>query len=508
MIFTVEDIDLFASISHDYNPLHCNYAYAHRTPYGERVVHGILGVLVCLGRLVENNNDISLSQLKVKFWKPLFCDVPYSISLHKINESSVKIMLLDGEAKLLEIWVAFPEKPGIVNKPVSQLPNDIFINKSNDINMKDIKAGQLFEGDYGIKQDEMLLLLRKNNLCGSSLEYISVILLWSSYFIGMIMPGQQALYAGLNFEIDRFCTGSNMSLKYSVKTQKFDARFNLLDMEFNCFHFDGNKMAHGNLSAFVRPKINYNRPAISSTLIQDSEKLSGKTALITGASRGLGSMLARFLAAMSCHVIVNFQNSHKEAINLQKCIIDTGGSAEIWQGDIADIDWLNSKKEELLSKDRVIDILVCNACQPPKELLFEQNTVLRILAYINKNLEMTCVPLSIFAPMLDNNYGYGIIISSEVVTNPIALWPHYTGLKTAIEGLISSIAIKYNKTHWFIVRPPKLLTDMTNSPVSNRDAADPFLIAKYICERIFINAITDVFKSVEIITSDKLLDNE
>jgi acyl dehydratase len=35
IIFTKDDIKLFAEASYDWNPLHCNYDYARKSPYGE-----------------------------------------------------------------------------------------------------------------------------------------------------------------------------------------------------------------------------------------------------------------------------------------------------------------------------------------------------------------------------------------------------------------------------------------------------------------------------------------
>jgi NAD(P)-dependent dehydrogenase (short-subunit alcohol dehydrogenase family) len=501
MIFETDDISLFAKASHDNNPLHCSYGYARKTPYGEQVVHGILGVFACLEKLAEENKSILLSQMKVKFWKPIFCGIPYTI-VKTGDKSIAKMVMFDGETVLLDVKVKFSDSldTNILCPPSSPIHFiDDLLKESNNIDVENIREGQLFEGEYFIEQDAVLLLLKRFNLSDSSLKMITGILLWSSYFVGMVMPGQQALYSGLNFELDQYFMELATSIKYSVENKKMDKRFNLLNMEFNCFYPTGDKMVHGNLSAFVRPKINHNNSAITLVPVQDREKLRGKTALITGASRGLGSALAQVLAAMSCHVIVNFQYSFDDAVSLQKQI-SIDGTIELWQGDISDMNWLNSKKRELIERKQTIDILICNACQAPKEMIFAQNTVSRINVYIQKNLEITSVPLSLFTPMLNDNNGYGIIISSEYITKPVSLWPHYISLKAAIEGLISSISIQYNKMQWLIVRPPKLLTDMSNSPISNRDAKNPFLIAKSICEYIFSRKKPVNSESVEIFT--------
>jgi NAD(P)-dependent dehydrogenase (short-subunit alcohol dehydrogenase family) len=256
-------------------------------------------------------------------------------------------------------------------------------------------------------------------------------------------------------------------------------------MTFDCYN--NTKIAEGKISAFVRPIIK--RDILNHDVASNRYKgiLEGKTALITGASRGLGAIFAQVLSAMSCHVIINFQHSLDEATELQEKIKKLGGTVELWQGNIADVDWISSKKAEMLSNNKKLDILICNACQPPKEINFELTTINRVNEYVSENFEMTSIPLSLFSPMIDNVNGYGIIISSISVKEPLVIWPQYISLKSAIEGLVSSISKKYRKTNWFVIRPPRLLTDMTNSPMGNYTSADPYTIARKICDYIFIN---------------------
>jgi NAD(P)-dependent dehydrogenase (short-subunit alcohol dehydrogenase family) len=361
--------------------------------------------------------------------------------------------------------------------------------------IENIKEGDLFKGKYHPKNEQKYALLNKFKIDSRPAINTAVLLMWSSYFIGMVMPGRQALYSQFELTINKSLEAWLDQIEYNVTIEKRDGRFNLLEMAYELS--DHIKIAEGKLSAFVRPIIN--QVIIKQNNIPEEYKgaLAGKTALITGASRGLGAVLAQLLSAMSCQVIINFQQSLDEAVKVGEKIKEFGGAFELWQGDIADIDWLSLKKDEMLSKGRKLDILICNACQAPKEINFEQNTAARIDEYILKNLEMTTIPLSLFAPMLNAACGYGIIISSTAVAEPLAAWPHYISLKSAIEGLIASISIKYKKTNWFVVRPPRLLTDMSNSPMGNYASADPYIIAAKICDYIFIqnkkNKRVDIF---------------
>jgi hydroxyacyl-ACP dehydratase HTD2-like protein with hotdog domain len=118
IVFTKEDIDLFADISCDKNPLHCNYIYARKSPYGEQVVHGVLGVLVCIGELIKENRNISITSMEGKFLKPMFCNIQYNIALKFLTDISAEIFILDGNTKLLSLRVIFYNvKSSVVTPP-------------------------------------------------------------------------------------------------------------------------------------------------------------------------------------------------------------------------------------------------------------------------------------------------------------------------------------------------------------------------------------------------------
>ena len=58
-----------------------------------------------------------------------------------------------------------------------------------------------------------------------------------------------------------------------------------------------------------------------------SDTLTGKTALVTGASRGIGSAMARGLAAKGATVVINYVKNEKAAQEVVHAIIKQGGKA-------------------------------------------------------------------------------------------------------------------------------------------------------------------------------------
>jgi NAD(P)-dependent dehydrogenase (short-subunit alcohol dehydrogenase family) len=87
-------------------------------------------------------------------------------------------------------------------------------------------------------------------------------------------------------------------------------------------------------------------------------ELTGKTALITGATSGIGAETAKLLAAQGAHVVVSGRDAERGAA-VVKAIEDGGGSARFVSADLADPDGLRALVETV----GAVDILVNNAAR-------------------------------------------------------------------------------------------------------------------------------------------------
>src|SRR5439155_21453922 len=92
-----------------------------------------------------------------------------------------------------------------------------------------------------------------------------------------------------------------------------------------------------------------------------SKKLSGKVAVVTGASKGIGAEIALHLAAEGASVVVNYASSKAGADKVVAAITGSGGKAVAVQADVAkeaDIDRLFAETKKAFGR---LDILVNNA---------------------------------------------------------------------------------------------------------------------------------------------------
>ena len=102
--------------------------------------------------------------------------------------------------------------------------------------------------------------------------------------------------------------------------------------------------------------------------------LSGSVALVTGASRGIGAVIACRLAEAGVKVGVNFLSSRKPAEEVVASITSAGGEALLVEGDVSQEASAKSAVQQVMDRWERIDILVNNAGINRDRLLLRMNT--------------------------------------------------------------------------------------------------------------------------------------
>ena len=105
-----------------------------------------------------------------------------------------------------------------------------------------------------------------------------------------------------------------------------------------------------------------------------SKSLEGQTALVTGASRGIGKAIAISLAKEGAEVIINYSSSLENANKVVSEINSFGGMAYPLQADISNENSVNELIKTVLDKNNKIDVLINNAGITKDGLLMRMKT--------------------------------------------------------------------------------------------------------------------------------------
>ena len=91
------------------------------------------------------------------------------------------------------------------------------------------------------------------------------------------------------------------------------------------------------------------------------QRLKGKVAIVTGASRGIGRATALALAMEGANVVVNYAKSSDTAEEVVAEIVAAGGNGLALQADVSQVEEVDNLIKEVMEKWSRVDILVNNA---------------------------------------------------------------------------------------------------------------------------------------------------
>jgi 3-oxoacyl-[acyl-carrier protein] reductase len=159
--------------------------------------------------------------------------------------------------------------------------------------------------------------------------------------------------------------------------------------------------------------------------------LTGKVAIVTGSSRGIGRGIAERLGRDSASVVVNYSGSEKEAQDVVKAIADLGGKAMAIQANLSQVSDIRLLFAETIQHFGRLDILVNNAGIAIGAAIAEV-TEADYEKVFNLNVRGVLFALQEAAKHIKDN-GRIINISSTTTIHPQAGMAVYAASKAAIK---------------------------------------------------------------------------
>ena len=192
-------------------------------------------------------------------------------------------------------------------------------------------------------------------------------------------------------------------------------------------------------------------------------KLTGKVAVVTGASKGIGAGIAKALGAAGADVVVNYASDRAGAERTAQAISDAGGKAVVIGGSVAKVAEIDALFAEVKTQFGKIDVLVNNAGvfgPTPLEALTEAeydrqfNTNVKGLLFVTKS-----------ALPLFGESGSIINISSVVAKGNFPGISVYAATKGAVDTITGTLSkeLGARKIRVNAINPGLIVTEGTDA---------------------------------------------
>jgi 3-oxoacyl-[acyl-carrier protein] reductase len=201
--------------------------------------------------------------------------------------------------------------------------------------------------------------------------------------------------------------------------------------------------------------------------------LTGKVALVTGGSRGIGRAAAIALGKQGAQVVVNYVSNEGAAREVADAIQAAGGKSEIVQFDVGNAEQAEKAVADVAKRLGRLDILVCSAGISIDGLLLRlKDEDLDRVFSVNVKGAIACARAAIKV-MMRAKAGRVIFLSSVVGEMGNAGQTAYSASKAALLGITKSMARELASRSVTInaITPGFIDTDMTGALTEEQKAA-------------------------------------
>jgi NAD(P)-dependent dehydrogenase (short-subunit alcohol dehydrogenase family) len=176
-----------------------------------------------------------------------------------------------------------------------------------------------------------------------------------------------------------------------------------------------------------------------------AKPLAGQTALVTGASRGIGAATAKALAAAGAHVIL-VARKVKALEEVEDAIHAAGGTSTIAPVDLTEPDAVTRLAAAIAGRWPTLDIMVLAAAYLPELTPASQMEPKQFNQALLTNVVATQALIAGFDPLLRRAKAGRIIgLTSSVGASPRPYWGAYSATKAAFENLLATYAAEVER---------------------------------------------------------------
>lgn len=193
--------------------------------------------------------------------------------------------------------------------------------------------------------------------------------------------------------------------------------------------------------------------------------LENKTAVVTGASRGIGLAVAKKLASQGANIAILYVGKEEEGENAKKEVEALGVKVGLYYCDVSSFNESKETVEKIIEEFGGIDILVNNAGIVKDKLILKMEEA-DFDAVINVNLKGTFNMIKhTYTHFMKKRAGRIVNVASVVGINGNAGQANYSASKAGVIGLTKSVAkeLAGRGVTANAVAPGYIITDMTNA---------------------------------------------
>ncbi|MEP7298070.1 MAG: MaoC/PaaZ C-terminal domain-containing protein [Burkholderiales bacterium] len=447
--FSAQDQEVFASLSFDRNPMHMDPVAARRLLTGLPVVHGVHVLLTALEYWV-NDDALTPTLLNCSFNNPVNVDdtVVFSQKNDGPGRFAIEARVNGLPCAVLRMTAQLAEKQPVGKASGSELQSqavsyfervDVPLSKPPEEQLQRRYAIRIDDGDLSGHFPRAVGCLGSSRIAG---------LLCLSYFVGMVCPGLNSIFSTISLKLNDSGPVSE-ALEFAV--DQYDERFRRFNVSFQ-------GVLSGSLTAFLRPTP---QPQLSMSEIAKrvvSGEFSGTRSLVIGASRGLGELTAKILAAGGGGVTISYAQGLADIEMVNAEINASGmGSCQIQRLDVTSKEAFDEIDFQALD---AVYLFATPRIYRKKAEVFVGALFDEFLEAYVRSLYRLC--LHIESIPMDRKIGIYVPSTVFIAERPDGL-AEYAMAKAAAEVLIDDINRSFRRVSILSTRLPRLSTDQTSS---------------------------------------------